>query len=289
MSLNYDLHCHSTASDGTLRPAELAALAAERGVDVLALTDHDATEGLDEAAATAEEYGIGLVPGVEISVTWERQTVHIVGLGIDPDNAVLQAGLARLREFRVWRGAEIGRRLEAAGVEGAYEGAVARSGGDTLSRTHFAHFLIDNGYAKDVKDVFKRYMKSGKPGHVAGQWAELGEAVAWIHAAGGEAVIAHPARYDLTARRMRRLFGQFQEAGGEAIEVVSGSHGRGEAVAMAAWAREFGFRASRGSDYHGPERTWAELGRVAELPEGCEPVWSAWGERYLPRTCEEVT
>jgi len=275
MSL-YDLHSHSLASDGTLAPAELVRRARAAGVDALALTDHDETAGLAEAASAAADCGLALVPGVEISVTWSAMTVHIVGLNIDPDNAELQAGLERLREFRAWRAEEIGRRLANHGIEGAYEDARARAKGRIISRTHFAQFLAQNGYAKDVRSVFKHFLRPNKPGHVGGQWASLEEAVGWIRGAGGVAVIAHPARYRLTATKLRTLAGAFRECGGVGLEVVSGSHSRNDTRDMAKLAKRFDLLASAGSDYHGPEHPWLELGRLPELPGECVPIWSEW-------------
>lgn len=276
MNRSYDLHSHSTASDGTLTPTELVSHAVRQGVDVLALTDHDTTEGLDEAAQAAAGQGLALVNGVEISVTWSRLTVHIVGLGIDPANEALQQGLARLREFRDWRAQEIGRRLQAAGIEGAWEGALGYSNGRLVSRTHFARFLVEKGHAKDVRDVFKRYLVRNRPGHVAGQWAALDEAVGWIRAAGGQAVVAHPARYRMTRTKLLKLFADFSDCGGEAIEVVSGSHSRDEVMTMARHAEACGLAASAGSDYHGPENPWVEMGRLAALPDNVVPVWQGW-------------
>lgn len=272
----YDLHSHSLASDGSLAPAELVRRARKAGVDVLALTDHDETDGIAEASAAADAVGLELIPGVEISVTWNRMTVHIVGLRIDPKNPTLLAGLARLREFRNWRAEEIGRRLAKAGIEGAYEAAAARAKGRIVSRTHFAAFLADAGHARDIRDVFRNYLKRNKPGHVPGQWASLEEAVGWIQAAGGEAVIAHPARYDMTMTRLRKLAGEFLELGGTGIEVVSGSHSRDDCFKIAQLARQTGLLASSGSDYHGPENAWLELGRLPPLPEGCKPIWDLW-------------
>jgi predicted metal-dependent phosphoesterase TrpH len=272
----HDLHSHSTASDGTLTPSELVTHAIGQGVDVLALTDHDTTEGLAEAARAAAGQGLELVNGVEISVTWSRMTVHVVGLGVDPDNEALQEGLARLREFRDWRAQEIGRRLQAAGIEGAWEGALRFSNGRLISRTHFARFLVETGHAKDVRDVFKRFLVRNRPGHVAGQWASLDEAVGWICAAGGQAVVAHPARYRMTRTKLLKLFGDFKDCGGAAIEVVSGSHSRDEVMTMARHAETCGLMASAGSDYHGPENPWVEMGRLAALPDNVVPVWQAW-------------
>lgn len=276
MSSRFDLHAHSTASDGTLSPSRLMERAHAAGVEVMALTDHDTLEGLSEAAVATERLGLGFVPGVEVSVSWQGITVHIVGLGVDPDSEVLQRGLAGLREYRDWRAEEIGRRLAKAGIPGAFEGARALSNGRLISRTHFARFLVDNGHAADVRAVFRKYLVNGRPGHVAGQWAELADAVRWIRLAGGQAVIAHPARYPLTRGKLRRLIGDFVAAGGEALEVVSGSHSRDDYFTMAKHARDFGLLASAGSDYHGPEHPWIELGRLPELPDGCKAIWKDW-------------
>jgi len=272
----YDLHTHSFFSDGQLAPAELVARAASNGVAVLALTDHDSTEGLPEAQAAAREHALDLVAGVEVSVTWNNRTVHIVGLGIDPANPELDKGLRRLRDFREWRAEEIGRRLGKAGIGGAAEGARRFSRQGLVSRTHFAQFLVAAGHAPDIRRVFKRYLVQGKPGHVPGQWATLSEAVQWIRGAGGQAVIAHPARYKLTSTRLHRLLEEFREAGGEAIEVVCGSHSRDDAFRFAHLAGQFGLLASAGSDYHGPDNHFMDLGPLPPLPEGCVPIWQSW-------------
>lgn len=288
MSKRYDLHSHSTASDGTLSPAELVRRARDSGVDVLALTDHDDLTGLGEAARAAQAVGVVLVPGVEISVTWQGRTVHLVGLNVDPGNEDLLAGLGRLREFRDWRAREMGRRLEKHRVPDAYAGARSLAAGNAVSRTHFARYLVDQGFASDVRSVFQHFLKPNKPGYVPGRWAELAEAVGWITGAGGQAVVAHPARYDLTARKLRRLLGEFVECGGEAMEVVSGSHSRDDAINMARYARDFELLASAGSDYHGPENPWVDLGRLPPLPEGCVPVWEDWepkGQRERVKGC----
>lgn len=276
MSAIYDLHSHSLASDGTLAPAALVARAQAHGVQVLALTDHDTTDGLVEAGRAADACGITLINGVEVSVTWERQTIHVVGLGIDPASAALVEGLGRAQAFRDWRAEEIGRRLARAGIPGAFEGARALARGRIVSRTHFAHFLVASGRAHSVRDVFRNYLVRRKPGYVPGDWTALEAAVGWIRTAGGQAVIAHPARYRLTATRMRRLIGEFRECGGEALEVVSGSHTRDDIQHMARLSCRHGLLASAGSDYHGPENPWVELGRLAPLPVGCTPVWQGW-------------
>lgn len=276
MTLLYDLHCHSTASDGSLEPGALVQRAQQHGVDVLALTDHDITAGIKEAQITAGELDLRLIPGVEISVTWKGATIHVLGLGIDVLNNELQQGLAKLREFRVWRGEEIGRRLAKHGIENALVGAERYSSGNLISRTHFGHYLIELGRAKDMRDVFKRFLVHNKPGYVPGEWAQLDDAVQWIVQAGGQAVIAHPARYKITATKMRELLGQFKESGGVGLEVVSSSHTADDCKTMARYATQFELLASRGSDFHGPAHAWVELGKIPPLPEQCVPIWDTW-------------
>jgi 3',5'-nucleoside bisphosphate phosphatase len=280
-----DLHSHSTASDGTLTPDALIRRAHACGVRTIALTDHDTTAGLAEARGTADELGIRLIAGTEISVTWGGRTVHILGLNLDPANPRLQEGLSRLIEYRAWRAEEIGRRLAKKGIEGAYQGAKAFSNGRLIGRTHFARFLVAQGLATDLRDVFNRYLVSGKPGHVGGDWATLEQAIGWITGAGGQAVIAHPARYKLTRMRLLRLIGEFRECGGVGLEVVSGSHSRDEILTFGTLARDQRLLASAGSDYHGPENPWIDLGRLPPLPKGCTPIWTGWpdlGEAPIP-------
>ncbi|HFC53057.1 MAG TPA: PHP domain-containing protein [Gammaproteobacteria bacterium] len=279
MPLRYDLHSHSTASDGTLAPAELVAHASRQGVNVLALTDHDTTEGLEEAFGAASRAGVALVPGVEISVTWGGGTIHILGLNIDPLHSGLQQGLAGLRALRDRRAREIGIRLEKIGVADAYEEARRLAGGGAVGRTHFARVLLERGRADSLPKVFKSYLVRGKPGYVKEQWATLEQAVDWIRKAGGQAVIAHLARYRFSATRQRQLIGEFKECGGEGLEVVSGSFTPAECHAMALLAQRFGLGATVGSDYHGPENTWLELGRTEPLPPGCAPLWKTSGWR----------
>ncbi len=273
MSIQYDLHTHSTASDGTLPPAELVQAAAAAGVDVMALTDHDTLAGLDEARQMAEQQGVRLIPGVEISVTWQGATVHILGLNVNSECEALQQGLVGLREYRSWRAEEIGRRLDKKGIGGAFEAACALSTGKLVSRTHFARFLVAEGYARDVREVFRKYLVQGKPGHVPGKWAALEDAVGWIVQAQGTAVIAHPARYNMTRNKLRKLIAAFKEAGGRGLEVVSGSHSKDEYLTMARHAKDFGLLSSAGSDFHDPKNPWIALGRLPPLPHGCDPVW----------------
>jgi predicted metal-dependent phosphoesterase TrpH len=279
MLSRYDLHSHSTFSDGTLTPRELVQRAAAAGVRVLALTDHDTTGGIDEAQAAACATGIELVAGVEISVTWEGAVIHVLGLGVDPHCGELQQGLAGLREVRAGRAEEMGRRLEQNGIPGAFPGARALSSGHLVSRTHFARFLVGAGYVSDLRKVFQHYLGRGKPGYVASEWATLEQTLSWVTAAGGQAVIAHPARYLFTNAKLRRLLNEFVELGGVGLEVVSGSHNRDDCLRMARLTAEFDLLASAGSDYHGPENPWVELGRLMPMPETVSPIWRSWPQR----------
>ncbi len=272
----YDLHSHTTASDGSLSPTDLISRAVEKGVDVLAVTDHDGTEGLKEAAQAATEQGLAFVPGVEISVTWAGHVVHIVGLNIDVDDEILQQGLANLRTERFSRAEEIARRLDKAGIPGALEGAREYASDVMLGRLHFARFLVAAGKAKDIRDVFKKYLVHNKPGYVAGEWASLEAAVGWITAAGGQAVIAHPARYKMTATKRRKLVEEFKAAGGVALEVVSGKQDLEEVRTLAALAEKYDLLASCGSDFHSPTQTWLDLGQLTPFPDNCTPIWSVW-------------
>jgi predicted metal-dependent phosphoesterase TrpH len=275
--LRYDLHCHSTRSDGLLSPAAVVRRAAARGVGCLALTDHDDTAGLAEASDAAAECGIALVPGVEVSATWDDHTIHVVGLGFDADDADLQSGLASIRDGRDARASRIGDALERAGIPGALEGARKYvTSGRLISRTHFARFLVEAGYVRDMKDVFKRYLARGLPGYVPHAWATLAQAVGWIRGAGGQAVLAHPGRYKLGTDGMCQLVAEFRDCGGGAIEVLSASHAAAQVAQFAALARLHGLKASAGSDYHGPGESWLDLGDLPQLPGGSVPVWQGW-------------
>lgn len=274
--MNIDLHCHSNVSDGALAPAEVARRAARAGVAVWALTDHDQLDGLAEARAAARAEGMQFVDGVEISVTWRGSTVHVLGLRIDPRNAELAAGLAAVRGGRIERARAMARELGAAGIEGAFEGALERAENPAMvSRTHFARFLVDTGAVADMRDAFRRFLVPGKPGYVPHQWAALADAVQWIRAAGGQAVLAHPGRYGLSAGAMDALLLEFRAAGGEGIEVVTGSHSPEQFRHFAALATQYGFSASRGSDFHGPDEG-AEFGTLPPLDPALRPVWRAW-------------
>jgi predicted metal-dependent phosphoesterase TrpH len=268
-----DLHAHSTVSDGALAPAALVERAAAQGVELFALTDHDELDGLPEAASAAERLGLPFVPGVEVSVTWGETTIHIVGLGVDAGEPALCAGLARVRSGRLERAREMGRQLDAAGVPGAFEGALAHAGNiDLVSRTHFARYLVDTGVCRDVREVFGRYLVEGKPGFVPHRWAALSEALAWIRGAGGVAVLAHPGRYKLGEPGLHELMLQFRDEGGTALEVSTSNHGPAQLLRFAQAARDLGFEASAGSDFHAPGEQ-AELGAAPRLPADLTPVW----------------
>lgn len=274
-TLNADLHCHSTISDGLLTPSEVVARAVANGVEMLALTDHDELSGLGEAQVAAHNHGIRFINGVEISVSWGVQTIHIVGLAVAPDSPELVSGLAAVRAGRDLRAAEMGRALEAIGIRGAHAGALKYVGNPALvSRSHFARYLVEVGAARDVKAVFDHYLVRGKPGFVEHEWASLADALGWIHAAGGLAVIAHPGRYRLSRAGLDELFVRFRELGGEAIEVVSGSHNHEATLEYARIARRYGFLASRASDFHGPGESSVDIGCAERLPEDLTPVWS---------------
>jgi len=273
----YDLHSHSTRSDGLLAPAEVIRRAAERGVDVIALTDHDELAGLDEARAAAHEAGIRFVDGAELSVTWHGTTLHIVALGIEPGNDALIRGLDGVRSGRDTRAIRIGAALSEAGIPNALDGARGYVTSDRLiSRTHFARHLIDAGHARSMKDAFKRFLTPGKPGYVAHEWASLQDAVGWIHAAGGQAVIAHPGRYKITPAELRALLAEFRDLGGDALEVVSPSHTPAQYADFALLARAFSLKGSLGTDFHGPGESHLDFGELPPLPPGVDPVWSGW-------------
>jgi len=280
--LEYDLHCHSTVSDGLLSPAALVARAADRGVKVLALTDHDDLSGLAEAAATAAQYGMQFINGVEISVTWRSYTLHIVGLRIDPAYKPLVEGLRSIRSGRGARAQLMANSLAKSGISGALEGAYRYANNHgIIGRTHFARFLVESGYCKDVRSVFKNYLVKGKPGYVPHQWASLPDAVSWICGSGGVAVLAHPGRYTVARKGMgqktlRELLREFVDLGGQGIEVVCGSHTPEQYAEFARYAKEFNLLASCGSDFHGPGESYRDLGRLPDFPLDCRPVWLAW-------------
>jgi predicted metal-dependent phosphoesterase TrpH len=289
--LNADLHCHSTASDGSLSPGALAQRAHEGGVQLWSLTDHDEVAGQREARAAAEALGMAYVSGIEISVSFAGETVHILGFGFDPDDPSLRDGLSLLRAGRIARARQMGDSLAQAGIKGAYEGALALAPNPELvSRTHFARFLVDSGHCGSVHEVFTRFLKEGKPGFVPHRWAGLGEALRWVHGAGGVTAIAHPARYRFTPTEEFALFGEFQTHGGDAVEVTCGSHFPDEVSKYADMALEFDLLASRGSDFHAPGESRTPLGTLPDLPARVTPLWTVWADtlsgRRAPRPGE---
>ena len=272
---NADLHCHSVVSDGTLTPEALAERAKANGVHLWALTDHDELGGQKRAKDAAHALKMDYLSGVEISVTWMNQTIHIVGLGIDADHQGIIEGLRRTREGRGNRAQLMADQLLKAGIPGAYEGALHYAGNHQLiSRTHFARYLVEQCVCKDTEHVFKNYLVEGKPGFVPHQWASLEDAVAWIKAAGGVAVIAHPGRYPFNSMQMEELYKQFKDIGGLGIEVITGSHSPDQYQTYGKVAQQYGFLASRGSDFHDPNESHIDLGVLPHLPDHLTPVWS---------------
>ena len=278
--LNADLHCHSVVSDGTLTPESLAARAKANGVALWALTDHDEVGGQHRARAAAREQGMAYLTGVEISVTFANVTVHIVGLGFDPDDSALVQGLSDTRGGREARAREMAEGLAKAGIPGTYEGALKYVGNpELISRTHFARHLVDSGVCADTQEVFRRFLIEGRPGYVPHRWATLGNAVGWITGAGGTAGVAHPGPYKFTANEEYALFTEFIAHGGRGVEVITGSHTAADFLKYADMAIEFDLLASRGSDFHSPEESHVDLGRLPPLPAKLTPVWQSLAHR----------
>lgn len=274
---NPDLHTHSRASDGVLTPSELGLLIQSVGVDAWALTDHDTVAGLEEAERSARALNIRFVPGVEISVSWDALTLHVLGLGIDPKALALQSVLQENLSQRRERAFKIAESLALAGIPDAYDGALHfASSAEQIGRTHFARHIVRVGKAKTVARVFKRFLSRGKPGYVAQTWVNLSQAITAIRAAGGQAILAHPGRYRVGTLGMQNLLDAFQAAGGEGIEVSTANHSTAQILHFARLAVERGLKASRGADYHGPRESYALPGRIPPLPPGCEPVWAGW-------------
>lgn len=278
--INADLHCHSTVSDGTLSPEDLAARAHRNGVQLWSLTDHDEIGGQARARQAAHALGMAYLTGTEISVSFAGTTVHIVGLGFDDQSIDMLQGLARTRGGREQRARDMAADLARVGVEGAFEGALKYVGNpDLISRTHFARYIVELGLCADTYEVFRRYLTEGKPGFVEHRWANLKDAVQWITQAGGMAVIAHPGRYDFTPNEEYALFSEFKHHGGQGVEVVTGSHSAAEYVKYADMAKEFDLFASRGSDFHDPKDSRVDLGHLPDLPGQLTPVWEVLADR----------
>lgn len=277
LPINADLHCHSVVSDGTLTPEALALRAHQNGVHLWSLTDHDVLGGQERAQRAALNLGMNYISGVEISISWMGQTVHIVGLGFDPTNTTLLEGLRATRDGRGERARQMAAQLQQIGIENSYEGALRFAGNpELIARTHFARFLVEQKVCRDMDEVFKRYLVAGKPGYVAHRWASLDQAIEWIKGAGGEAVIAHPGRYRLNTMQMDELYKRFRDLGGAGIEVVTGSHSPNQYQTYAKVAERYGFMASRGSDFHDPHESDIDLGHLPHLPEHLKPIWSVF-------------
>jgi len=273
--LNADLHCHSVVSDGTLTPEELAPRAKANGVELWALTDHDEIGGQERAINAAQQAGLRYLTGAEISVTFANITVHIIGLGFDHTHPALVAGLKQTRGGREERARDMAADLAKVGIPGAFEGAMKYVGNpELISRSHFARYIVEAGFCTDTNAVFRKYLAEGKPGFVPHRWATLRDAVGWITAAGGVAVIAHPGRYNFTANEEYALFTEFKAHGGQGVEVVTGAHGQADYVKYAGFCQEFGLVASRGSDFHSPTESHTDLGKLPDLPGSVTPVWA---------------
>ncbi len=276
MSHVFDLHTHSTASDGILSPDMLVEKASAVGINTLALTDHDTVSGLAAAHSAAKTYNVTLISGIELSCLWNNKTIHIVGLNFEAENKTIIDATIHLNHLREERAIKIGEKLKKVGIDNAYENAKRIAAGGTVTRQHFSTFLIENGNAKNQSDVFKRYLVNNKPGYASVAWPSLEETIAQINAAGGVSVIAHPLRYKLTATKLRNLIKEFKGLGGKAIEVVTGHNQSSEIELATNYAKRYDMAASVGSDFHNVNTAWSQLGKLAELPQGLTPVWELW-------------
>jgi len=275
--MKVDLHNHSYYSDGVFSPSEVVRLADEANCDLFALTDHDTTDGLNEARQTADKLSVDLVSGVEISAFWRNMTIHIIGLDIEINNDILQAGLVHNQQLRKERAEKIALGLWRAGIKDALEKTQALSKTDMLTRTHFAQMLIREGYCKDMRSVFRRYLTGKKPGGVRVEWKNIDEVVSWIHAAGGKAVLAHPFRYRMTQTKIKNMLMDFKEVLGDGLEVVTATSTDEEITVSNQWAKEYKLLSSCGSDYHGWPNQRIQIGCLRDLPNLDNSIW-----RYLP-------
>lgn len=272
-----DLHSHTTASDGRLSPRDLVQRAVERRVQVLAITDHDTTQGLEEAHQAIESLNLPLtlIDGIEISTLWRHFDIHIVGLNVDKNHPALQKLIEEQAQRRDQRATLIAERLAKHRIEGALEGARAFTTDGTITRAHFARWLVEAGHANTVQQVFKKFLTRDKPGYVPPMWCSIAEAVDVIHQAGGVAILAHPSRYQLTAKWLKRLLTDFVAANGDAMEVAQPQQSQQERRLLGDYAIEYKLLASQGSDFHYPS-PYTELGRNLWLPKGVDAVWADW-------------
>ncbi|UZE94708.1 PHP domain-containing protein [Alkalimarinus alittae] len=271
-----DLHCHSTASDGTLTPSDLVALAYQKGVKHLALTDHDTISGLDEAASTGDALGVNIISGVEFSAQWNNQGIHILGLNFDRQSPIIKSAVERQESSRFLRTKSISERLEKKGFEGLYEAALVSSSGQAPGRPHIASAMVEKGYVSNVSVAFKKYLGAGKVGDIRSVWPELNEVVGWIVDAGGIAIIAHPRKYNMTVTKLRSLIADFKASGGEGLEVITSGQKQGEIGLLADLCTKYELKGSLGSDFHSPTQPWVKLGAIPSLPKSVKPVWLDW-------------
>ena len=271
--MKVDLHNHSYYSDGVFSPTEVVRLADEADCNLFALTDHDTTDGLSEAQQMADELSVNLVSGVEISALWRNMTIHIVGLGIDINNDILQKGLHYNQRLREERAEKIALGLRRAGITDALEKTQELSKTDMITRTHFAQMLIREGYCKDMKSVFRRFLTGKKPGASRVEWRSFDEVVGWIHAAGGLAVIAHPFRYRMTQTKIKNMLIDFKEVLGDGVEVVTATSTDEEITLSNQWAKEYKLLSSCGSDYHGWPNQRIQMGCLKDLPSFDNAIW----------------
>ena len=275
--MKIDLHSHTHYSDGHLSPKELIDRAHNMQVNVLAITDHDTVDGIQEAMdyQSVQKRAMQIMSGVEISTSWHNFDIHILGLNVDHNNAQFLARLDQQSKERDRRAQQMSDKLAKVGIENVFEDAKTLAGKGQITRAHFARVLVERRVVKDFEAVFKKYLGKGKKAHVKPQWIVIEEAVTWIQDAGGKAVLAHPGHYDMTTKWLKRLVAEFANAGGDGMEVVH-SHLTPERKKMLAdLASEHNLQASSGSDFHYPNR-WTELGKNLKLPEQLVPIWSDW-------------
>ncbi|MCG8379753.1 MAG: PHP domain-containing protein [Proteobacteria bacterium] len=276
MSSSFDLHTHSNASDGYFSAAELVKKAKEAGIKTLALTDHDTVAGLKQAKQSADKFGVNFINGIELSCQWNNKPIHIVGLNINPTSRIILDSIKLLEEIREERAIRIGEKLAKAGIVDAYKNAKRFAGNGTVTRSHFAQYIIESGHAKDQTDVFKRFLVRNKPGYAKVDWPSLEETINTINGAGGVAIIAHPMRYKVTATKLRKMIADFKLMGGKAIEVVTGNNNPEEIRTTASYAKKYDIAASVGSDFHNEQTPWNQLGKLKPLPKDLRPVWELW-------------
>lgn len=276
MARKFDLHCHSDQSDGILSPEALVSRAKAQDVSVLALTDHDTTAGIARARVQAEKEGLEIITGIELSSQWNGRGIHIVGLNVDIQSPEIKAIVEKQTQRRQARAETIAKKLASMGIEGALEGARKHAGDAEIARPHFAAHLIEAGYCRTIQQAFNKYLGAGKPGDVKQLWPEFEEVIAPVVESGGIAVLAHPKKYNMTRTKLCAMVRDFVEAGGRAIEVVSGAQDARVTEDLAKIAQRFGLKASCGSDFHAPGSPWQELGKHSYLPSDVVPVWQHW-------------